>query len=205
MDGYRFDDLAKAFAAARSRRGFVKGVLAGLGGAAFGLIGRDAVEADTCRATGRTCREGVNCCSGLCDKPAGARHRQCLPCPTGTVACDRSCRAPSDFLGDPANCGVCGHRCGLGNKCETTNCVAGQCVPVFCTSLDDCHDVGVCNPKTGVCSNPAKTDDSPCGNVNDCSFCKSGVCTPANPCVCDSCIDVSCPDYDPCDCDGLCS
>ncbi|MBK9262306.1 MAG: hypothetical protein IPM54_21185 [Polyangiaceae bacterium] len=31
-----------------------------------------------------------------------------------------------------------------------------------CTATDACHDVGVCNPSTGQCSNPAKPDGTDC-------------------------------------------
>src|SRR5262249_12809754 len=35
--------------------------------------------------------------------------------------------------------------------------------PVVCTAMDECHDVGTCDPTTGQCSNPPKTGGS-CGS-----------------------------------------
>jgi len=39
--------------------------------------------------------------------------------------------------------------------------------------LDACHDAGVCDPSTGMCSNPAKPDNSPC---DDGDLCTQGAC-----------------------------
>lgn len=67
--------------------------------------------------------------------------------------------------------------------------------PVVCTALDQCHDAGVCNPGTGVCSNPAKTDGTSCNDGNACTTadtCQAGACTPGTPVVCtasDQCHD----------------
>jgi RHS repeat-associated protein len=66
-----------------------------------------------------------------------------------------------------------------------------------CVALDACHDVGTCNPSTGVCSNPPKSGTS-CSDGNACNgaeMCNNGVCqagTPLvtddnNPCTVDSC------------------
>jgi hypothetical protein len=52
-----------------------------------------------------------------------------------------------------------------------------------CAASDQCHTAGVCNPATGVCSNPAKADGSACDDENLCSQtdrCVSGVCTGGN-------------------------
>jgi len=53
------------------------------------------------------------------------------------------------------------------------------CAGVVCAALDQCHDVGKCQPATGKCSNPNKADDSACSiDSNACTpdKCKSGVC-----------------------------
>src|SRR5207247_704628 len=52
---------------------------------------------------------------------------------------------------------------------------------------DQCHDVGTCNPSTGVCSNPQKADGASCNDGNACTqtdTCQSGTCTGSNPVVC---------------------
>ena len=84
-----------------------------------------------------------------------------------------------------------GTSCNDGNACTLTDtCQAGACVgtdPVVCTALDQCHDVGVCNPATGACSNPNKTNGTVCNDNNACTqtdTCFNGTCVGANPVVC---------------------
>jgi len=102
-----------------------------------------------------------------------------------------------------------GTSCSDGNACtQTDSCQSAVCVgsnPVVCSASDQCHDVGVCAPATGVCSNPNRADGSGCTDGNACTqtdSCQSGVCTGANPVVCN--------DNDPCTTDacntgtGLC-
>ena len=81
--------------------------------------------------------------------------------------------------------------CDDGNACTLTDsCVAGSCVgsnPVVCTASDQCHQVGTCNPATGVCSNPQKPNGSSCDDSNACTqldSCQSGTCVGSNPIVC---------------------
>ena len=58
-----------------------------------------------------------------------------------------------------------------------------------------CHDAGICNPGTGVCSNPAKADGTSCSDGNACTqtdTCKAGACMGGSPVVCaasDQCHD----------------
>ncbi len=52
MDGQRFDDLAKLFAARPSRRQVLKGIGLGAVAAAFGLRGATTEAAATCRQLG---------------------------------------------------------------------------------------------------------------------------------------------------------
>src|SRR4030095_11377180 len=71
--------------------------------------------------------------------------------------------------------------------------------PTVCTALDQCHDVGTCNPGTGVCSNPAKANGSACDDGNACvqaDTCQSGACVGSNPVVCTT--------LDPCHVAGVC-
>jgi hypothetical protein len=64
-----------------------------------------------------------------------------------------------------------------------------------CTALDQCHDVGVCNPSSGACSNPDAPDGSACDDADLCTqtdACDAGSCVGDNPVVCaalDQCHD----------------
>jgi MYXO-CTERM domain-containing protein len=92
--------------------------------------------------------------------------------------------------------GLCSHAnnalsCTDGDSCTQNDvCSAGACVPgaaVKCAALDGCHAVGVCNPMSGVCSNPNKPDNSACSDANACTqtdTCQAGVCTGQSPVVC---------------------
>jgi hypothetical protein len=77
-----------------------------------------------------------------------------------------------------------GTGCNDMNACtQTDTCQAGVCTgsnPVICTALDECHDVGVCDTSTGVCSNPQKADNTLCtsdGNPCTSDVCLSGTCS----------------------------
>jgi hypothetical protein len=84
-----------------------------------------------------------------------------------------------------------GTPCDDGDKCTVGDtCVAGTCTPgpaTRCAASDQCHNVGTCNPATGVCSNPAKPDGTACNDGNACTqtdTCQGGVCVGRNPVVC---------------------
>ena len=58
---------------------------------------------------------------------------------------------------------------------------------MICTASDQCHAAGVCNPGTGVCSNPNATDGTGCNDANACTqtdTCQAGTCSGGNPVVC---------------------
>jgi hypothetical protein len=73
---------------------------------------------------------------------------------------------------------------GIGDACE--------CLSVTCSAQDECHTAGQCQPTTGVCSNPIKTNGTACG-TDSCAdsgdssgggacnavknTCQTGVCT----------------------------
>ncbi|MBN2573165.1 MAG: hypothetical protein JXP73_01245, partial [Deltaproteobacteria bacterium] len=137
--------------------------------------------------------------------------------PCGPVVC-----TPMDQCHEAGTCdgntGLCsnpakadGSACDDGNLCtQADSCQAGACVgaePVICTALDQCHDVGVCDPATGACNDPPKADGSACDDGNLCTqtdSCQAGACAGADPVVCtalDQC-------HDPGTCDpatGICS
>jgi cysteine-rich repeat protein len=67
--------------------------------------------------------------------------------------------------------------CG-GGVCTNGVCT-NLCEGVTCTPSDSCHDAGVCDPQTGICSNPAKGDGAQCDDGNACTqsdVCASGAC-----------------------------
>jgi hypothetical protein len=84
-----------------------------------------------------------------------------------------------------------GTSCSDSNACTGPDtCQSGVCTPgtaVVCTALDQCHDVGVCDTTTGVCSNPDKPNNTPCTDGNACTTgeaCQAGVCTGGTETVC---------------------
>jgi hypothetical protein len=93
-------------------------------------------------------------------------------CGSAMAACSAgtgTCVAPPGANGIP---------CDDGSACtQTDTCQAGICTattPVICSAFDDCHDAGVCDPASGVCSNPEKADGTPCSLGE----CQSGTCRP---------------------------
>src|SRR5439155_21273300 len=69
--------------------------------------------------------------------------------------------------------------------------------PVVCAPLDQCHSAGICDPATGICSNPA-LDGTPCDDGDACTTedtCSNGACVGGPPPNCDDgniCTDDSC-------------
>ena len=55
---------------------------------------------------------------------------------------------------------------------------------MFCTASDACHVAGVCNPGTGLCSNPNAPNGTGCDDANPCTSgetCTSGLCGGGTP------------------------
>jgi hypothetical protein len=74
--------------------------------------------------------------------------------------------------------------CSDGNACtQTDTCQLGVCVganPVVCTALDQCHVAGVCNPTSGVCTQPNAVNGTSCNDLDECTVndtCQNGTCT----------------------------
>src|SRR4030095_14896666 len=66
--------------------------------------------------------------------------------------------------------------------------------PVVCTASDQCHDVGVCETVTGICSDPPKANGSSCEDGNPCTLpdtCQTGLCQAGPPADFDSDAHVS--------------
>eukprot|EP01060_Flectonema_neradi_P012431 TRINITY_DN19249_c0_g2_i2.p1 TRINITY_DN19249_c0_g2~~TRINITY_DN19249_c0_g2_i2.p1 ORF type:complete len:3815 (+),score=837.64 TRINITY_DN19249_c0_g2_i2:5278-16722(+) len=104
-------------------------------------------------------------------------------CPS--TGCDEAtcCQTCSQF--DAANClstllkpEAGSIRC-LSGGCDTARCCLDLCATTVCTASDQCHDVGTCDGKTGLCSDPVAPDGRTCTDgigdtTND--ACENGVC-----------------------------
>jgi hypothetical protein len=169
---------------------------------------------------GNACTQSDSCQNGSC---VGSNAKLCTALDQCHVA--GACNPATGVCSNPAKAD--GTLCEDGNACtKTDNCQSGSCVgnnPVVCTALDQCHVVGTCNTATGVCSNPNRTDGSPCSDGNACTktdTCVAGNCVGGNPVTCsalDACHQagacdpatgqcsnpaISCDDQNPCTTDG---
>ncbi|GEM_PF-959241 len=166
--------------------------------------------------------------TGICSDPPAADETAC----NDENACTQLdwCQSGACVGTDPVVCvamdqchvvgvcdpetGVCsdpmqedGYGCDDGDACtQSDGCLEGVCTgadPVQCVALDQCHVVGVCDPETGVCSDPNAENNTPCDDSDACSqadFCQGGVCVGAD--------FVLCNDYEGCTTDyceaGVC-
>ena len=119
-----------------------------------------------------------------------------------------------------AGCGECGGRTcnvtGHPDKCCEKNiyeaevdCAVSQkapclrlnhCKNVTCSASDECHTAGVCNPQTGLCTDPAKDDGTACTGGGKCSkgecvaetTCGAQTCKPSTYCKTIACSGSAC-------------
>ncbi|HVU51172.1 MAG TPA: hypothetical protein VHL80_10825 [Polyangia bacterium] len=116
-------------------------------------------------------------------------------CSSAAISCDDGNPCTLDSCNGATGCVhvnvANGTGCDDGNACtQTDTCVAGVCTggnPVACAPLDQCHAAGTCNPATGTCTNPTKSDGAPCSDGNACTqtdTCVAGVCTGGVPLTC---------------------
>src|SRR5207247_1149251 len=78
-----------------------------------------------------------------------------------------------------------GDACTLFDQCQGGICASAG--SVLCTPQDPCHAAGVCDPATGVCSNPTAANGTSCSDGNVCTqsdTCQNGICTGSNPITC---------------------
>lgn len=104
-------------------------------------------------------------------------------------------------------------RCQTNTDCDDRNlCTTEVCSPnddvansagciytnaVECVAADGCHEAGVCDPLTGLCTNPERPDGTTCDDLSVCTTddaCKAGACTGTprscndqNPCTTEVC------------------
>jgi hypothetical protein len=176
---------------------------------------------DTACDDGDACTQTDACLSGVC---VGLDPLVCQP----SDQCHQAgvCDPDTGLCSNPEQ--PDGSACDDGDGCtQTDTCLAGACTgtnPLECTAQDQCHQPGACDPQTGRCSNPEKTDGSACDDGNLCTRtdgCVSGECVGSNPVICpagNACQQVGAcdpatgecplsqiPDGDPCDDDNLCT
>jgi hypothetical protein len=131
MDGSKFDRFVRALSASTTRRGIVRGVVAGLiGGAALNeSAGATTGRRSVCRNAGASCTRNAQCCSGNCEtrRAVPRRDRFRCACEEGHTLCRTGC---SDLQTDVKNCGGCGVVCE-----GSDTCVDGVCVPSGCLNF----------------------------------------------------------------------
>jgi len=135
-------------------------------------------------ADGSPCQTGGQCSSGFCVDGV------CCNSACDSGACD-ACSVAAGATGDGVCQSLTGNTCDDGNACtQTDTCNAGTCTganAIVCSALDPCHDPGVCNPATGLCSDPPKPNGTACNDNSACTQtdqCQNGICTGTNQVVC---------------------
>jgi probable HAF family extracellular repeat protein len=145
------------------------------------------------------CTQSDTCQAGTC---VGQNPVVCAPpdqCHAAAGTCNKNtgvCSAPTNKPNGTA--------CNDGNACTTTDaCQSGNCKgtsPVKCAAADQCHVTGTCDPATGSCSQPTKTNGTACNDGNACT--KNEVCTAG---VCGNGSAVTCAAPDQCHLAAACS
>ena len=96
MAGYQFDELTKDLAGAKSRRGFLKGLLgAGLAAAGVGTVLSGVASAASCPPGGGFFKCGSACCQTSTQQCCSPGH--C--CPTGCCSPSGGCKNPKSGCG----------------------------------------------------------------------------------------------------------
>jgi hypothetical protein len=133
-----------------------------------------------CDAASATCQNGT--CANRCEGVVCTAVDQCHDAGT--------CDPATGTCSNPAK--PDGATCDDNNACtQTDTCQGGVCVggnPVTCTAADQCHDIGTCDPATGTCSNPAKSNGAACDDGDACTrldTCLDGACVGGDLVVCE--------------------
>jgi hypothetical protein len=200
MDNNQFDNLARGFAATRSRRGLLKALgaaalaVAGFGGEAEAApcakVGQACGTTKSACCKGTTCSGGV--CVAVCTPACGGKTcgpdgcgGSCGDCPVGQSCCGNGTCAD---LSTASNCGACGNVCKPNQTCADGACVA----VVKCKKASQCpQPASACQAATcsaaGACGIANVADGTACDDGDRCTVgdtCQQGVCTGGNPVVC---------------------
>ena len=136
---------------------------------------------------------------GICDPTDGTCSRPCQPC-DNQITCNTPppCFAASGTCNPSTGISVYvplpdGSSCSDDDLCTSGDyCSAGVCIgnsTLSCAATDSCHLDGVCNPYTGLCSNPIAEDETACDDGNACTqvdVCAAGICVGLTPILCNS-------------------
>ncbi|HKQ97665.1 MAG TPA: thrombospondin type 3 repeat-containing protein [Candidatus Polarisedimenticolia bacterium] len=182
------------------------------GGGATGLVIYNGLDLDqSCGDAPRTLSACENLSKIWLQELQQPVDPACLPCTRGVFACDDVNPCTDDSFDQGS--GTCVHTpntapCDDGDLCTQTDiCGGGVCTggnPVTCLPSDQCHVAGVCNPASGVCSNPNAPDGTACDDGTACTVgeaCFGGVCDQGLPAPelcngfdddCDGTIDENC-------------
>jgi RHS repeat-associated protein len=116
----------------------------------------------------------------------------------GVPTCRSDCDDANPCTIDGCVDGVCSHiaapdgvACDDGSACtQSDSCQAGACVGssvVTCAAIDQCHENGVCDPASGICSTPTKVNGALCDDGDACTqfdLCSEGACLGSLPVLC---------------------
>ena len=171
MDGIRFDTIAKAWGATRSRRGALHFLAGGGLGALLARLAPSAAAGQeaqaVCRFVGEPCTVNSHCCHG--NRCEGGTC-QCRPNHTNCGGCCRDLRSNEN------HCGECDNRCRAGETCCRGRCVDLQTNRRHCGRCGHaCRTDQVC--AEGTCRCPGGVPE--CGGV----CCAAGQTCPAGTCV----------------------
>jgi uncharacterized repeat protein (TIGR03803 family) len=145
-----------------------------------GACSNPSKPAGTACDDGDACTQIDTCHMGVCvggSPVTCAAQDQCHMagvCNSTTGACSNPIRKNGTACND-------GNACTLSDTCQAGACVGGN--PVICAALDQCHDAGVCDTGTGICSSPVRPDGSACSDADACTqtdFCQAGLCQGTN-------------------------
>jgi RHS repeat-associated protein len=128
-----------------------------------------------------TCDSNVQCFEEFCFETFGCVGHDpitCSPsnecrvasCDPATGGCVDTAR-PDDVLCDDSN------SCTYSDACQGGSCGGSA---LTCVASDTCHDSGVCDPATGLCSDPVRPDGTSCDDGTSCSendSCHGGLCS----------------------------
>jgi len=163
VDERRFDWLTRRLADPSSRRR----VLSTLAGGALGLLPVLSWEAAaaTCLATGKACKRGSQCCSGLCKGKKGKKKCRPVPfqslCTTRISVCLRDDLTISD--------------CGLGSlvcDCQVTTAGRAFCSDSGIDSSDcDCASDQECQARLGAGAACVRRAGNSCDVCRGPTFC----------------------------------
>jgi hypothetical protein len=182
-------------------------------------------DGTACTDEGNVCTDD-ECLAGVCSHPAKPDGTSCVDtdlctdgdecsggiCGGSTVTCTPLSQCHDAGICNPMT-GICsnppkllGSGCDDANACTATDtcdgggmCVGSGSTP--CTPLSQCHDAGVCDPMSGMCSNPPKTMGAGCDDGSLCT--QTDECDGAGACVGSN--DVVCTPLDDCHVAGTCN